>query len=293
MTKEQRLRQLIHEIGLPLRRLPDIIEEKPEACLSWWSEQSHQIRITENHFMKLAKFTGMSEERLFNGTYNRDLARKRLFGEYNALPERYTDNQNSYLRTSSHILRCVGLTRGQHFADRALINLNLSPLIYQNTDTKINLTYFADLLETLSNMGLRQSEMDNLSSVLFLSIQDTPLGAKFQTAENLHEVYEVLAANFGYFDTNFDYTNKFIRNKYVLKTTLPLACHKGLQANPENLQRLMRYRHILLAWFPYLAGLTPHFPKVEILRSTSSILETQYEVVLSDAPKQRPSLHAL
>lgn len=287
------LRQLIEDLGLPLRRLPEIIEEKPEVCLSWWSRQNQDIKIKSEHFERMANVTGISESSLLSGVYDRDLARKRIFGDYASLPERYSENQNSFLRTSSHIIRYITLTRGQHFADQVMTNMNLSPLIYKMPDTKINLTYFADLLETLSKMGLRQSEMDNLSAVLFLSLQDTALGIKFQAAQNLHEVYEVLASNFGYFDTNFDYTNKFVKNKYILKTVLPLENHKGLKINSGNLERLMRYRHILLAWFPYLAGMTPHFPKTEVVRSSSSILETTYEVNLGSGPKPLSTLRAL
>ena len=288
-----RLRQLIAEIGMPLRRLPDIIEEKPEACLSWWSQQSQNIKITQVHFDRLAKFAGIPDKQLLIGNYDRDLARKRIYGDYQALPERYTTNQNSFLRTSSHIIRYVNLTRGQEFADRILTELNVSPLIYLNTDTKINLTYFADLLQSLSDKGFRQSELDNLASVLFLSLQDTALGSKFQTAENMFEIYETLANNFNYFDTNFDYKSAFVKNKYVLKTVLPVEQHLGLKDNPERLERLMRYRHILLAWFPYLAGLTPLFPKTEIIRSSSGILETQYEFSLAAPLRPRPSLHTL
>lgn len=271
-----RLRQLIEEIGLPLRRLPDIIEHKPEECLSWWSQLDSDIKVTEEHFTKVAQFLGMDESRLYQGNYDRELARKRIYGEFESLPERYSENQNSFLRTSTHIMRYVALTRGQMFADQILTSLNVSPLIYQNTDVRINLTYFADLLETLSHNGFSAQEMDTLASVIFLSLQETFLGKKFRSAENLFDVYETLASNYNYFDTNFEYRSKFLKDKYVLKTTLPLDQHSQLYNNRQGVDRLMRYRHILLAWFPYLAGMTPLFPKMEVVRSTKNILETEY-----------------
>lgn len=276
-----RLRELIKEIGLPLRRLPDIIEEKPEDCLLWWSQLNLDIKVTEAHFVRVANFIGIDENRLYHGNYDRDLARKRIFGDFQALPERYSMNQNSFLRTSTHIMKYVTLTRGQAFADKILISLNVSPLIYQNTDTRINLTYFADLLEALSKNGFSPQEMDTLASVIFLSLQETLLGSKFQSAENVSDVYETLATNFNYFDTNFEYQSKFVNDKYVLKTILPLDQHSQLHHNPEGVQRLMRYRHILLAWFPYLAGITPLFPKAEVVRSTPNILETEYVFTLN------------
>lgn len=292
LDESARLRELIKEIGLPLRRLPDIIEETPEDCLLWWSQLNLDIKVTEEHFARVAKFVGIDENRLYTGNYDRDLARKRIFGDFHALPERYSENQNSFLRTSAHIMRYMVLTRGQAFADQILTSLNVSPLIYQNTDMRINLTYFADLLEALSKNGFSVQEMDTLASVIFLSLQETMLGTKFQSAENLFDVYETLATNFNYFDTNFEYQSKFVKDKYILKTVLPLDQHSQLHRNPEGVQRLMRYRHILLAWFPYLATMSPLFPKMEIVRSTSNILETEYVFSLNRT-KPRSALQGL
>ncbi len=274
VSESVRLRQLIREIGLPLRKLPDIIEAKSEDCLAWWSELDSSIKVTEGHFQRLAGFVGIGENQLYTGEYDRELARKRIYGDYLSLPERYSENKNSFLRTSAHIVRYIVLTRGQMFADKILTGLNVSPLIYQNTDTQINLTYFADLLTALSDNDFSQLELDTLASVLFLSLQETSLGRQFQSSEGLVDIYQTLASNFDYFDSNFVYKSRFVKDKYVLKTILPLDQHTLLKENPASLQRLMRYRHILLAWFPYLGGMTPLFPKAENLKS-SGLLEME------------------
>ncbi|HWU42599.1 MAG TPA: hypothetical protein VN132_04140 [Bdellovibrio sp.] len=281
-SEAQRLRELIRELGLPLRRLPEIIHSNREQCLSWWS-QHNEISINESHFSRLAGLVGIDENKLYSGKYDHHLARRRILGDYNSLPHRYQEGQNSFLRTSSHIFRYIVLTRGQWFADQVLSSLDVSPLIYQNTDQMINLTYFADLLEALSKKGFTQRELDTLASVMFLSLQETLLGQRFEEAENFSDVYSILAKNFSYFDSNFEYKSQFVGKKYVLTTTLPLDHHQSLKKTPANIQRLMRYRHILLAWFPHLAGLTPLFPTAEPIQH-SDFVRTRYEFTLSTTP---------
>lgn len=282
-----RLRELISEIGLPLRRLPEVISQKPEQCLTWWS-QAGSVQITNKHLGQLARLVGINEDLLMDGSYDRTLARRRVMGDYNSLPDQYLENPNSFLRTSEHIYRYIILTRGQVFADQVLTSLNVSPLIYENASQLINLTYFADLLNALSQRGFSQNELDTLASVIFLSLKETPLGMRFEESESFHDVYSLLAQNFSYFDSNFEYKSEFVGKKYILKTTLPLDQHRGLRNNPESLQRLMRYRHILLAWFPHLAGMTPLFPKAEILHK-SDFVEVRYELTLEKNPKpQKP-----
>lgn len=285
-----RLRELIREIGLPLRRLQDVISMKPQDCLAWWSNENSEIKIGHDSFSRITEMVGIDENKLFTGSYDRGLARKRLLGDFKALPERYQDNQNSFLRTSAHIVRYIILTRGQYFADQVLYSLSVSPLIYQDLGgQRINLTYFADLLDVLSQKGFSQEELDTLASVIFLSLQETKLGQNFGKSESVHDIYSTLAQNFDYFDTNFEYKSRFVGKKYVLTTTLDLGQHEMLKETPENVRRLMRYRHILLAWFPYLAGLTPVFPKTELLRF-NEVVEMQYEFDLEQNTKRPTKL---
>ncbi|MNL34816.1 hypothetical protein D3C87_1568070 [compost metagenome] len=128
-------------------------------------------------------------------------------------------------------------------------------------------------------MGFSQIELDTLASVNFLTLHETDLGRQFQVSENYHDVYKTLAGNFQHFDSNFEYRSDFRGKKYFLKTTIPLRDHEFLKNDLESLSRLTRYRHILLAWFPYLAGMAPLFPQADqIIKSDS--LEVHYEINL-------------
>ncbi|WP_413287992.1 hypothetical protein [Bdellovibrio sp. HCB337] len=274
--ESKRLREVIREIGLPLRRLQDVILLTPEECLTWWSNKEANHTVNPNAFSRLTEIVAIGENHLYTGDYDRDLARKRMMGDYLSLPHRYEDNQNSFLRTSAHIIRYIVLTRGQHFADQILYSLNVSPMLYDNLDVRINLTYFADLLEALSKHGFQQEELDTLASVIFLSLQETKLGQSFKESENLFDIYKTLATNFDYFDSNFEYKSRFVGKKYILKTTLPLTQHPELKGSPQKIKRLMRYRRLLSAWFPYLGGMAPLFPKTEVVRFSDDVVETQY-----------------
>jgi len=121
--------------------------------------------------------------------------------------------------------------------------------------------------------------------VIFLSLKETALGQNFIQSENAFDIYATLSKNYDYFDSNFEYKSEFAGKKYVLKTILPLDHHQLLKQSPASIQRLMRYRHILLAWFPYLAGMRPLFPKTELVED-SGVLEARYEFDLSKSIKQ-------
>jgi hypothetical protein len=290
-TDAERFRELIHELGLPLKQLPSILGLKNAECLAWWA-QKLDVKITDQHFARFSQLIAINENELYLGTYDRDLAKRRVFGEYTSLPARYEDNKNSFVRTSAHIIRYITLTRGSWFADQVVSSLNVSPLIYKDLGTQINLTYFADLLETLANIGFSQDELDTLASVNFLTLGGSALGQKFKQAENYHDIYKTLAENFHHFDSNFEYKSEFVGRKYKLKTTLPLTDHEALKKDPEAIERLMRYRHILLAWFPYLGGMAPLFPKAE-MNFKSQTVQMVYEIDLSAEPKRPMNLHVV
>jgi len=279
-----RLREVIKELGLPLRRLQEILSWSPQNCLAWWAQGKDEHKINFQHITRLAQTLSLNADDLYSGFYDRRLARQRMLGDYQSLPSRYIDRPNSYLRTSEHIFKYVVLTRGQLFADRLMATLNVSPLIYDDTNKVINLVYFADLLEALAKSGFSQHELDTLASVIFLSLQNTPLGQRFEESENFFDVYSTLAKNFAYFDSNFEYSSEFVGKKFILNTVLPLENHGGLKNQPAKLQALVRYRHILLAWFPYLAGMTPLFPKAETQYFSDSI-HTRYELQLDKSTR--------
>ncbi|MBC7371882.1 MAG: hypothetical protein H7326_09965, partial [Bdellovibrionaceae bacterium] len=113
-----RLREVIREIGMPLRKLPDIISMNFEDSLSWWSNEATPLQNSVSPFTQITSMIGIDENQLFMGTYDRDLARKRMLGDYASLPQRYLESQYSFLITSDHIIRYMTLTRGQYFTDQ-------------------------------------------------------------------------------------------------------------------------------------------------------------------------------
>ncbi|MNS59985.1 hypothetical protein D3C72_929600 [compost metagenome] len=126
----------------------------------------------------------------------------------------------------------------------------------------------------------------------FLTLGQSQLGKQFQQAENYFDIYKTLAESFHYFDSNFEYKSEFVGKKYILKTILPLDEHEALKSDRQTMDRLVRYRHILLAWFPYLGGMAPLFPKTDVSFGSSTV-EMRYEIDLSVKPKRPMSLHVV
>lgn len=287
---EQQLKKLVAKTGLPLRRLPEVLDKSSEQILGWWSDRLH-LPVKQEHFNRLQGILGMDGESLLLERYDVDLARKRIFEDVCVLPERYSVNQNSFLRTSYHIIKYLILTRGQKFADDILYKLNVSPLIYQDLNTRVNLNFFVDLLDAVAKAGLSREEMDSLSSVMFLTMHETRIGQIVGAAEDVPDVYSLLSKNFEFFDTNFDYSSQFVGKKYHLKTVLPLSRHKDIAEQNESIMRLMRYRQILLAWFPYLVGMNPLFPATQFnIKGGKLVAEYEFNLDLNPKPLSRLEL---
>lgn len=254
--------KFIKDVGMPFNLGPEALGIKASEFMQWISGK--EILIGQPHLISLAQYLNLNEDCILDGTYDKDLIRKRLFGTVDALPEKYSQNQFSYSRSSAHIPKYLTLTRGQHFSDMILRKLNISPLLYSNLNNHVSINYFMDLLETLAESGLSEKELDNLAGVLFLAIEDTALGLKFKKAQTYYECYEILSQSSQLFDCNFSYNFDLDRNQVRIESFLEYGKHFHINWSIAKLNRLIRYRHILMGWFPYLSKLPPILPEHKV-----------------------------
>lgn len=273
LNYSDKLRAFIKDVGLPFNRAPEALGLKSSEFLNWWSGQSPEI-IKYSQLSSLGDFLSIDENQILNSNYNKELIRSRLFENPLTLPEKYLQNQYSYLRSSAHIIKFLTLNRGQHFSDMIMKKMNVSPLIYSDHNNKISLNYFIDLLEILSANGLAQSELDQLACVLFLSLGNTSLGHKFKKAKNYYECYEVLANNIQLFDSNFSYSFELDKKRFIANVKMDYDQHGHIKWRTINVQRLFRYRLYFVTWFPYLSNLSPIYPQTELIFTENGIMAT-------------------
>lgn len=276
VSKSESIRQLILDTGLPLNKAPDALGMSSSDFLKWWSAKG-EIKTSNPNLKVFAQFFGITEEQIINGKYDPNVLRKRLFHDPLTLPEKYSINQFSFVRTSVHIFKYLVISRGQHFADSIAYQLNVSPLIYQNLNNRISLNYFIDLLDILESNGFSQKELDTLSGLLFLGIADSELFTDFKKSANYLECYTTLAKNLDLFDQNFVYHSEIRKDQYIMTALLPFDNHNHFKWVDSKIKKLQRYRQLLLGWFPYLCGLPPLIPQVTYLSKTEGI-ETRYVV---------------
>ena len=214
----------IKDVGLPFNRAPEALGVKSTDFMNWWAGNDPKL-IKYRELISLSQFLNIDENTIIDGSYDKQFVRSLLFVDPQTLPEKYSLNQFSYMRTSAHIMKFLTLTRGQHFSDLIMRKLNISPAIYGDLNNRISLNYFVDLLEVLAGYGLMQDELDNLACVMFLSLSDTPLGEKFKKATNYYDCYEIVANNVHLFDSNFVYTFDLDRKKIQLRSFLQYENH--------------------------------------------------------------------
>ncbi len=257
----------------------------PADFMHWWAGHNNKAIMTRQ-LESLGQFLSIDENEIFEHRYDRALVRAKIFEGRNTLPEKYSLNQFSFLRSSAHIIKYLRLTRGQHFSDRILRKLNVYPLIYDDLNNKISLNFFMDLLEALSENGMMQDELDNLACVLFLSLENTPLGQKFKKAQNPFECYEVVAQNIHLFDNNFVYDFALDSKRLRIQAFLHYDSHAHIDWSAARLERIMRYRQILVGCYAYLSNLRPLFPECKTEKSKYGIITT-YTVTFDEPAANR------
>ncbi len=284
-TNSELIKRFIKDVGLPFNLGPEALGIKPSQFMQWMA--GYDIFIDRPQLTNLSQYLSLNEDCIVDGTYDKKLVRKRLFESSEALPEKYSQNQFSYVRSSAHIVKYLTLTRGQHFSDQLLRSLNISPLIYANIDNKISINYFVDLLDALAKTDLSQTEIDSLAGMLFLGIEGTSLGDRFKKACNYYECYEVLAQNITLFDSNFEYTFELEKSQVLIRSKFQFDKHYQEKWSLEKILRLERYRHLLSGWYPFLSKLTPVVPK-HTVQAFSNRIEASYLIKFNELPATKP-----
>ena len=263
LSKSEILRHFIKDVGIPLNLAPTALSLSPSDFMAWWSGHKKSQLIQKHQILSIAQYLHIDENDILTKNYDKKWIRSVLFSGSIPLPEKYAQNQFSNLRTSAHIFKFLTLSRGQHFSDLILRKMNLSPKIYANLDNKISLNFFIDLLEVLHENGLGQHELDTLACVMFLGFAETPLGEAFSKAKNHYDCYKIACENIHLFDSNFIYTFELDRSAFRMTAFLPFDHHAQINWMQVKLQRLLRYRQLLVGWFPYLSMLAPVLPEVK------------------------------
>ncbi len=270
-SKDKKLRNFIKDVGLPLNRAPEALGLSPLTFLDWWSGNRTRV-IQKAQFVQLGQYLHINEDTILEGTYDKNFVRSILFSDDAVMPEKYTQNKFSYLRSSAHIFKYLTLKYGQHFSDMISRKLNVSPLIYSDLNNKISLNYFIDLLEILTDHGFKQSDLDQLACVMFLSLGQTPqMLAEFSKARNYYECYEVVAKNFKNLDNNFRIKTDLDRTCFKVTTFLDYDNHAHIDFSKRNVDKVLRYRLILAGWFPYLSNLAPSLPEYKVNYTSDGI----------------------
>lgn len=285
---EQLVYTFIKDVGMPLNMAAATIGIQPQEFLNWWSGITNTNKlIAQKGIERLSSALKINEDSFYHNNYPKDLIRKRLFEDPLALPEKYSTKSYSFLRSSAHIIKYITLSRGQHYTDQLLKKLNLSPLIYEDTENKINIKYFIDLLEILKNSNFHQKELDFIASLLFLGVNGTSMHSDFLKATSYQDSFIAFANNINKLESNFDYQFDIDSKKFKIVTTLHFENHHGLDED-ISFNNLLRYRTICLSWFPRLSNLLPVFPtKTEIKKTSSFIQETHiinFEQPVSKSP---------
>lgn len=285
---ENLLYSFIVDVGFPLNKAPVALSLSSSEFLTWWSRNSEYKCITNKNISSMAQYLSIDENLIFQGNYNKDLIRKRLFENPIEIPNQYLTNSFSFLRSSAHIVKYITLIKGQHHADKILRKLNISPLIYSNLDNKINIKYFIDLLETLHQNGFNQDDLDTLASLILMGIQGSGLHKEYLKAKSYYDCYCTFAKTINQLESNFEYSADISRSHFRLTTHFYFDKHDGLAPN-TSFDRLLRYRQLFLGWIPRLSNLHPFLPRTEII-ATDNFIKEIFTVDLTQVDSNRPYL---
>lgn len=285
---ENILYSFIVDVGFPLNKAPVALSLSSTDFLNWWSRNSEYKFIKNKNISSMAQYLSIDESLIFQGNYNKELIRKRLFENPIEIPNQYANNSFSFLRSSAHIVKYITLLKGQHNADKILRKLNISPLIYTNLDNKINIKYFIDLLEILHQNGFMQDDLDTMASLILMGIQGSGLHKEYLKAKNYYDCYCTFAKTINQLESNFEYSADISRKQFRLTTHFYFDKHDKLVQN-TSFDRLLRYRQLFLGWIPRLSNLHPLLPRTEVV-ATDNYIKEIFTVDLTQVDSNQPYL---
>lgn len=264
------VRDFIFDIGMPLNKVPEALSLSAGDFMNWWAGRNDNL-VQYCNLLSLSHYLSINPEHIIEKTYDKNYIRSSLLSSFNELPEQYSENQYSYVRSSAHIIKLITMSRGQYFCDNILKSMKVNPLLYQDLNNKISLNFFVDLLEKLAEAGFSQSELDLMACSMFLSLENTPLGQRFRQARSYYDCYEIVANNMFLFDSNFEYSFELKNNCFEVKAFLNFDKHYHVNWKALSLERIMRYRFLAVGWFPYLSNLPPILPICKIEHKKNGI----------------------
>lgn len=288
---ELHLRQMVRATGIPIKTLAEAMGLKTSEALNWWSNQGQ--RLSFKNIQILADYIGVSVDNLIARNYSFDLVRKRIFNGPASLPDVYSEQASSFVRSSAHIVEYLAMTYGRHFIDRLLMDLNVHPMVFEDLDNRINLNFFIDLLNHLSKVGVPEEEIDSLACYVFLGHEKTT-GSPFESATSYMESYAVLEKYITKLESNFAYKFELSPNRIRI-TAEPTEAWLFLENKPvKEYERLIKYRKKVIGWFPILSNLPPiqlRTPKCILRGDDFTIYEATFDNI--PAGKKTESLSHL
>lgn len=250
------VRHLIGSVGLPLGQSAEALGMTPSEFMEWWSLEHQPLEYS--HLHNLSQYLHIDDDSIVSGNLEYSLVRQRIFSSDLALPKRYQECAFSFTRSTAHIIKYLQVSRGQHFSDRIVQNLNVNPRLFESLDNKISILFFIDLMRILvAEPSVTKDEFDFLSSTIFLTLSETSLGHQFKEQSTYYDCYRVLVENLHLFDNNFIYTPQLNKNSFVFIARLNHERIGPLNLKPENIQHILQYKKRLIGWFPYLSNLAP------------------------------------
>jgi hypothetical protein len=247
------LKSIIKESGLPLKTFAKATGFLCRDALKWWSD-IESINLKDKQIENFEKYFGVSMDASHFETIH--LLRKRMFGEFQHLPLRYSVNAKSKARSSYYILRYLELLYGKIFVDKLLCSMLVHPRFFENLDREINLTFLNDLLSQCENIGFKDSDFKNLAQSMFLSIDNTLIEQEFLKCNNHKDFFITLSKLIGLFDTNFIYNFNPSQNSVEMTSKLCPEIEDALNENNQHIDKVLKYRPILFSQIPKLAKLS-------------------------------------
>lgn len=248
---DKALKKLIIDSGLPLKKFAEATETSSLDTLKWWNSEE-KLFIKDSQINSFQNFFAITIEDLLEDESKISLLRKRVFGDRDALPEKYENDANSFVRSTYYILKYLRMLYGQAFVDQTVLSLDVHPLYLDKLDNKINIRFLIDLLNKCKELGFKQQDFQRLSGSLFLSIENSESEDLFSTAHSYEDIYNSLSLIVNKFDHNFDYD--FVIGKTGADLiTRPTEKIKHLLDDPTlNSEILFSYRPMLFSQAPLI-----------------------------------------
>jgi hypothetical protein len=209
--------------------------------------------------LSLTRHFDLDPRKLLQGNVDWLVLEKRLKGDVDAIPDRYSVAAYSRRRTSIHALSYLERTMGKTYVYDVLRKFDLTEAAFSNPDAYINIQFMTDLCDYLEKLGTTKEQFITMGYESARVNKNIGFSRNILEGLKVKDVYGFLVGNLlGYFEKNCGYSLDSLKETHCVVHAKPNEeVANALKTNKLGSFATCQVKSGVGASFPMSFGLPP------------------------------------